>query len=118
MLLLADWQRVLPEIFKFFESLVDRARTDLRHVWFVQQQPLCVSSFKNFEVAVKIRFEGLELSFRSHLLLDVVSRIHQVVQNLLANGFGLCVPVLTYELGDCVCLAKAAPHYDLKLTHM
>jgi hypothetical protein len=40
-------------------------------------------SFKDFEVTIEKRFESFEVLIRGDLLLAVVGRIHQMVDNLL-----------------------------------
>jgi hypothetical protein len=111
-------ERLLTYLFQFFLALIDGTHCDIRHVRFVQEEPLGVTSFEDLKVVVKVSLERLKFTFRHALLLDVISRVYQVVEDLLADSLRLLISVFSHELLNFVTFREARPHDHFELTHV
>ena len=100
---------------KLIVSLIKHLRCHLRHVWLVQQEPVRVLAFEDGEVAVEKGAVCLEFILAGDLLLDVVRRVDQVVQDLLLDGLWVFFLGLADNLSELVLCAEARPEDQLKL---
>jgi len=108
---------LLTQCLQLVISLIYCHWAQLGNVWLVQKQPLRVSPLEYLEVTVEKGFKRFELPFRRDLLLAVISRVNQVIYDLLRYNLRRRVSVLINDLLNAVILGKARPHHELEFAH-